>query len=111
VVDAFLAAARSADFDALLTVLAPDAVLRFDLGPRGRPALSGAPAVAQHVVTTAPQFISFATPVLVNGAAGLLFGTRDDPISVLGFTVVGGRIAALDLVATPTKLRHLRIEP
>ena len=110
-VDAFLAAARSADFDALLTVLAPDVVLRFDLGPRGRPALSGALAVAQHVVTTAPQFISFATPVLVNGAAGLLFGTREDPISVLGFTVVGGKIAALDLVAAAAKLRHLRIDP
>jgi RNA polymerase sigma factor (sigma-70 family) len=110
VVDAFLAAARSADFDALLTVLDPDAVLRFDLAPRGRPALSGAQAVARHVVTTAPQFISFATPVLVNGAVGLLFGTREEPISVLGFTVVDGKIAALDLVATPAKLRHLRID-
>jgi RNA polymerase sigma factor (sigma-70 family) len=110
VVDAFLAAARAGDFAALLRVLAPDVVLRFDLGPDGRPALSGAAAVARHVLKTAPRFISFATPVLVNGAVGALFGTRDDPISVLGFTIVGGRIAALDLVATPAKLRHLRID-
>ncbi|MBV9651142.1 MAG: RNA polymerase sigma factor SigJ [Pseudonocardiales bacterium] len=110
VVDAFLAAARSGDFEALLTVLAPDVVLRFDLGPDGRPALSGAHTVAQHVLNTAPRFVSFAAPVLVNGAVGVLFSTRDDPISVLGFTIVDGRIAALDLVATPAKLRHLRID-
>jgi len=110
VVDAFLAAARAGDFAALLRVLAPDVVLRFDLGPDGRPALSGATAVARHVLKTAPRFISFATPVLVNGTVGALFGTREDPISVLGFTIVGGRIAALDLVATPAKLRHLRID-
>jgi RNA polymerase sigma factor (sigma-70 family) len=110
-VDAFLAAARSADFDALLTVLAPDAVMRLDAGPRGLPTLSGAAAVANHVLSTAPRFISFAAPVLVNGAAGLLFGTREKPIAVLGFTIVGGQIAAMDLVATAAKLRHLRIDP
>lgn len=69
--------------------------------------MSGAAAVARHVLKTAPRFIPFATPVLVNGAVGALFGTRDDPIPVLGVTIVAGRIAALDLVATPAKLRHL----
>ena len=64
-------------------------------------------AAVKRLVKTAPRFIPFATPVLVNGAVGALFGTRDDPISVLGVTIVGGRIAALDLVATPAKLRHL----
>ncbi|MBV8181444.1 MAG: RNA polymerase sigma factor SigJ [Mycobacterium sp.] len=110
VVDAFLAAARTGDFDALMSVLAPDVVLRFDVGPQGRPALSGAQAVVQHVLSTAPRFVSFATPVLVNGAAGLLFGTREDPISVLGFTIVDGKIAALDMVAAPDKLRHLHLD-
>jgi RNA polymerase sigma-70 factor (ECF subfamily) len=109
VVDAFLDAARAGDFESLLAVLAPDVTLRFDLGPDGRPDLSGADAVARHVLDTAPLFIAYATPALVNGAVGALFGTRDDPISVLGFTVVGDRIAALDLVAAPAKLRHLRI--
>ncbi|MBV9640936.1 MAG: RNA polymerase sigma factor SigJ [Mycobacteriaceae bacterium] len=110
VVDAFLAAARTGDFDALVNVLAPDVVLRFDLGPHGRPPLSGAAAVIDHVLATAPRFVAFASPVLVNGAAGLLFGTREDPISVLGFTVVDGKIAALDMVAAPDKLRHLRLD-
>ncbi|WP_042381093.1 RNA polymerase sigma factor SigJ [Streptacidiphilus melanogenes] len=110
VVDAFLAAARAGDFEALLDVLAPDVVLRGDLGragPAGFPTRVGADAVARHVLRTAPHFIARAHPVLVNGAPGLLFGTREEPLSVLGFTVVGGRIAALDLIVDPAKLRHL----
>ena len=113
-VDAFLTAARTGDFTSLLAVLDPDVVLRFDLGAAagpGRAPLVGAKAVATHVLRTAPRFVSTANPVLVNGTAGLLFGTREDPVSVLGFTVVAGRIAALDLVADPAKLRHLRLQP
>jgi len=108
VVDAFLAAARAGDFEALLTVLAPDVVLRFDLGPANPQApLVGAEAVARHVLVTAPQYVARAQPVMVNGDVGALFGTRADPISVLGFTVVDGRIAAMDLIVDPAKLRHL----
>jgi RNA polymerase sigma-70 factor (ECF subfamily) len=111
VVDAFLSAARSGDFDALVDLLAPDVVLRFDLGPDlAHKALVGAESVAQHVLATAPRFISFANPVLVNGSAGALFGSRDEPISVLGFTVVNGRIAALDLIVDAAKLQHLSIQ-
>jgi RNA polymerase sigma factor (sigma-70 family) len=108
-VDAFMAAARDGNFEALLQVLASDAVLRFDLGP-GReplPTLTGADAVADHLLHNAPRFIAHAHPVLVNGAFGLLFGTRENPISVLGFTIVNGTIARLDLIADPAKLRHL----
>ena len=111
VVDAFLRAARNADFDALLTVLASDVVLRFDLGPAlAHESLTGAEVVARHVLATAPRYIAFANPVLVNGSAGALFGTTDEPISVLGFTVVDGRIAAMDLIVDPAKLRHLSLE-
>jgi RNA polymerase sigma factor (sigma-70 family) len=111
VVDAFLAAARGGDFDALLTVLAPDVVLRFDFGPDTPSApLVGSDAVAHHVLVTAPHFVAFANPVLVNGYVGALFGTRTKPISVLSFTVVEGRIAALDLVVDPAKLSHLSVE-
>ena len=112
-VDAFLAAARHGDFDALLRVLAPNAVLRFDLGP-GReplPTLAGAEAVAGHVLRTAPRFIARAQPVVVNGAPGLMFGSLVEPLSVLGFTVTGGLIAELDLIADPAKLRHLAAQP
>ena len=107
-VRAFLAAARHGDFEALLRVLAPGAVVRFDLGP-GRqplPTLNGAAAVAGHVLQTAPRFVAFARPAIVNGAAGLLFGSREEPTAVLSFTVSGGRIAELDLIADPAKLRH-----
>ena len=47
----------------------------------------------------------------MNGEAGALFGTHDDPVAVIGFTIVGGRIAELNLVADPAKLHHLTIEP
>jgi RNA polymerase sigma-70 factor, ECF subfamily len=111
VVDAFLQAARSGDFDTLLNVLAPDVVLRFDLGPdQAHKPVLGAESVARHVLATAPRFISFAKPVLVNGTAGLMFGTRDEPISVLGFTIIDGHIAQLDLIVDTAKLGHLGIE-
>ncbi|HEV2257703.1 MAG TPA: RNA polymerase sigma factor SigJ [Streptosporangiaceae bacterium] len=111
VVDAFLVAARAGDFDALLAMLHPDVVFRFDLGPergRHRPPLTGADAVARHLRATALRFSPLGTPVLVNGVAGWLIGTRDNPIAVLGFTIVRGRIAALDLMKDPAKLRRLR---
>lgn len=112
VVDAFLQAARDGNVEALLTVLAPDVRLRFDLGPDlAHQPLTGSDSVARHVLATAPRFVAFAQPVLMNGSAGLLFGTREEPISVLGFTVVDGRIAALDLIVDPTKLSHLGLAP
>jgi RNA polymerase sigma-70 factor (ECF subfamily) len=113
VVDAFLAAARDGDFGALLRVLDPDVVLRFDLGPDNPeflPTLIGADAVARHIMRTAPRFIALAHPVWVNGAAGALFGTPGDPVSVLSFTVAGGRVAELGMVSDPAKLRHLAVE-
>jgi len=114
VVDAFLAAARGGDFEALLEVLDPDVVFRMDLGPVSRVTLrplAGADAVARQVLATAPRFAHLAQPVLVNGQAGALFGTRDEPIAVIGFTIAGGRIAALNLIADQDKLRHLTIQP
>jgi len=113
VVDAFLAAARDGDFGALLRVLDPGVVLRFDLGPDNPeflPTLIGADAVARHIMRTAPRFIALARPVWVNGAAGALFGTPGDPVSVLSFTVAGGRVAELGMVSDPAKLRHLAVE-
>jgi len=114
VVDAFLAAARAGDFEALVQVLDPHVIFRTDTGPAGplaRPPLAGAGPVARRVLGTAPRFVNLARPVLVNGEAGALFGTHDDPIAVIGFTIVGGRVAELNLVADPAKLRHLTIEP
>jgi len=113
VVDAFLAAARGGDFEALLEVLDPDVVFRTDLGPGSplaRPPLAGAGPVAREILANAPRFAHLGQPVLVNGEAGALFGTRDKPVAVIGFTIADGRIVALNLVADPDKLRNLTIQ-
>ena len=111
IVDAFLAAARSGNFEALLSLLAPECVLRYDLGPEMvQGPVVGAVDVARRILATAPRFISFARPILVNGAAGLMFDPGRPPIAVLGFTVVNERIEALDLIIDAAKLGHLTAE-
>jgi RNA polymerase sigma factor (sigma-70 family) len=109
-VDAFLAAARDGNFEALLRVLHPDVVLRVDGGPNAPPAFARAPiAGAEAVAHAAENFRGGADrtePVIVNGTAGLL--VRFPARSIVGaFTVVDGRIAAIDIIADPEKLRRL----
>jgi RNA polymerase sigma factor (sigma-70 family) len=109
VVDAFLAAARGGDFDALVALLDPDVVLRIDRGAvrAGAPReVRGAPAVAGQVHTFA-RLARFARPALVNGAAGFVVAPRGRPVAVAGFTVAGGTIVAIDLLADPARLREL----
>jgi RNA polymerase sigma factor (sigma-70 family) len=109
VVDAFLAAARGGDFDALLALLDPDVVLRVDRGAAPAGASQehrGLPAVAEQVRTFA-RFAEFARPALVNGAAGVVVAPRGRPFAVAGFTVAGGRIVEIDLLADPARLREL----
>jgi hypothetical protein len=109
VVDAFFAAAREGDFDALVAVLDPDVVLRSAGGVR-RPGASrvvhGAAAVAASALTFA-RLSPFVRPVLVNGAAGVLVAPHGRPLSVMGFTVVGGKIVAIDALADPDRLSQL----
>jgi ketosteroid isomerase-like protein len=108
VVDAFLAAARNGDFDALVAVLDPDVVLRSDGGP-GRPAtvlVRGARTVAERAVTFA-RLAPRSRPALVNGAAGVVAGSRERPLSVMGFTVSGGRIVEMDVITDPERLSRL----
>jgi RNA polymerase sigma-70 factor (ECF subfamily) len=109
VVDAFFAASREGDFDALVAVLDPDVVLRADVG--GVPAgasreVRGAPAVADQALTFS-QLAPFARPALVNGAAGVVVAPRGRPYSVMGFTVRGGKIVEIDILADPARLRQL----
>ena len=108
VVDAFLAAARAGDFDALLRVLDPEVVFRFDgggSGPLARPTIQGADAVARELLSTGAPFAPLAEPAIVNGAAGAIVRAAGRPRYVLGFTVVKGRIAAMDLIGDPAKVR------
>jgi RNA polymerase sigma-70 factor (ECF subfamily) len=108
VVDAFLAAARAGDFDALLRVLDPEVVFRFDgggSGPLARPTIQGADAVARELLSTGAPFAPLAEPAIVNGAAGAIVRAAGRPRYIVGFTVVKGRIAALDLIGDPAKVR------
>jgi len=109
VVDAFLAAARGGDFDALLAVLDPDVVVRSDLGavpPGASRVVRGAPAVAEQALTFA-RLSPFAQPALVNGAAGLVVARHGRPFSVMGFTITGGKIVEIDILVDPERLHQL----
>jgi RNA polymerase sigma-70 factor, ECF subfamily len=109
VVDAFLAAAREGDFDALLELLDPDVVLRADAGalPSGASReMHGAQAVAEGARTFA-RLARLAQPALVNGAAGFVVAQQGRPVSVAGFTVTGGKIVEIDILADPERLRQI----
>ena len=109
VVDAFFAAARGGDFDALVAVLDPDVVLRSD-GGTARPSATvvahGARTVAERAMTFA-RLSPFVRPALINGAAGVVVAPRGRPVSIMAFTVRGGKIVAIDALADPTRLRQL----
>jgi RNA polymerase sigma factor (sigma-70 family) len=108
-VDAFLAAARGADFDALVALLDPDVVLRIDSGPRARKAartVRGAGPVAERGVAFS-RLAPFARPALVNGAAGFVVARHDRLLGVAGFTVAQRKIVEIDLLMDPARLRDL----
>jgi RNA polymerase sigma-70 factor (ECF subfamily) len=111
VVDAFSAAAREGDFDALVAVLDPDVVLRSD-GGADRPGetfvIRGARAVAERAASFA-HLSPFARPVLVNGAVGALVAPHGTPFALLGFTVTDGRIVEIDVLADPVRLGELSV--
>jgi RNA polymerase sigma-70 factor (ECF subfamily) len=110
VIDAFLAASREGDFEALLEVLDPDVVFRVDAGgvpPRARPPVEGAAAVAAQILERGSPFARFARPAIVNGNAGVVVVPRKRPVAVVGFVVAEGRIAEIDVIADPAKLRRL----
>ncbi len=110
VVEAFLAAARDRDFERLVAVLDPDVVVRADRGAAGPAASSetrGARAVAEQALTFS-RFADSARPILVNGAPGFIaWLPNGEPFSVLGFTVRGGKIVEIDVLADPARLRRL----
>jgi RNA polymerase sigma-70 factor (ECF subfamily) len=112
VVDAFFAAARGGDFDALVAVLDPGVVLRIDAGPR-RPAASmairGAADVARQAASGLATGLRVAglRPALVNGAAGVVVTRRGRPVTVIGFTVAEGKIVEIDAIADPERVRRI----
>src|SRR5918999_2591030 len=107
VVDAFLAAAREGDFEALLEVLDPDVVLRRDLAPLGGSReIRGARAVAGQALAYSRLYL-LTQPALINGAVGAVAILDGEPFSVGVFTVRGGKIVEIDIVADPGRLRRL----
>jgi RNA polymerase sigma factor (sigma-70 family) len=109
VVDAFFRAARARDFDTLVSLLDPDIVLRADFGP-GHPAAStvlrGASAVAGQALIGA-RTDSAVHPALVDGAAGAVITMRGRPFAILAFTVVDGRIVAIDSIVDAERVRRI----
>jgi RNA polymerase sigma factor (sigma-70 family) len=106
VVDAFLAASRGGDFEALLAVLDPDVVLRADdaaveMGAERE--VRGAAAVAETFSGRARA----ARPALVDGAVGLVWSQGGGPRVVFGFTITEGKIVEVDLIADPERLSQL----
>ncbi|MGY0063125.1 sigma-70 family RNA polymerase sigma factor [Streptomyces sp. LZ34] len=109
VVDAFLTASRGGDFDALLAVLDPDVVARSDGGTL-RPSLlrRGAADVASQAITFA-RFAEAGHPALVNGSPGVVAVAEGRVVSVMAFTIRGGRITALDILTDPERLARIDV--
>src|SRR5215217_3765197 len=108
VVDAFLTAAREGNFEALVSVLDPDVVLRADAGP-GSP-LSVVRRGAETVGTGAMRFADPARvhqPARVNGAAGAVVTVDGRLVSVMAFHIVDSKIAEIDVLADPERLDRL----
>ncbi|HTU38436.1 MAG TPA: sigma factor-like helix-turn-helix DNA-binding protein [Acidimicrobiales bacterium] len=109
VVDAFMAAARDGDFEALMNVLDPDIVVRADEGALPAGALRvvrGAEAVARSAVGFASLGL-LQRPAVVNGVAGAVAMRDGEVFSIGAFTVRGGKIVAIDFLADPARLREL----
>jgi RNA polymerase sigma factor (sigma-70 family) len=111
VVDAFLAAAREGNFEALLEVLDPEVVLRAD---EGAPPI-GASRVVRGAATVARLAIGFSRvdlevrPALVNGAAGIVTLREGRPFAISGFTIRNSRIVEMDVLADPERLDRLNL--
>jgi RNA polymerase sigma-70 factor, ECF subfamily len=107
VVDAFLAASRDGDFDALLALLHPDVEVVAELGPATR-TVRGSYAVAEQALLFRTR-TRFAQPALVDGALGIVIAPRGRLATTLGFTFTDGRIARLRIVGDPDLLARQTI--
>jgi RNA polymerase sigma factor (sigma-70 family) len=109
VVDAFFAATRDGDFDALLALLDPEAIMRVDLGTGPKPSrvVSGAVAIVKRALAFAWRRAQYARPALVNGAAGIVVANQDQPLAIMGLTIARGKITEIEILADTSRLRQL----
>jgi len=108
VVDAYFAAAREGDLEALVAVLDPDVVLRAHRRDGDPLELHGPRRVARGAMT-ARRFAPFVRPALVNGSAGVVAFDGELPFAVLAFTVIGDRAVAIDVFNDPELVAKLDI--
>ena len=110
IVDAYLAAARAGDFEALLRVLDPDVVVRLDdvtaRFARGAREIRGASTVARRALQGRARA---GRTAIVNGAAGIIVAPRGRLLMVLRFTIVDGRIIEIDAVGDAARVRELQL--
>src|SRR5512133_1781816 len=107
VVEAFHAAAREGDFDALVAVLDPDVVLRADGGPTGLSQhVQGAESVASQALLWSRVDLTMRR-VLINGAAGIVTFLHGRPFSIAAVTVENGKIVEIDFLADPERVARL----
>jgi RNA polymerase sigma factor (sigma-70 family) len=103
VVDAFLAASRAGDFEALVAVLDPEVVFRLDVAPALRREVHGAEEVARTVLARGARFAPHARPAIVNGMAGAIVDTPGGMHNIVGFHVVDGKIRSIDLISVSVR--------
>lgn len=108
VVEAFLAASRGGDFAALLAVLDPGVTLRADATAAQMGAMGDARG-AQAVAKTFSGRARAARPALIDGVPGAVWSYRGQPRVVFDFTVVDGKIVAIDMLADAGQLAELEL--
>jgi RNA polymerase sigma-70 factor (ECF subfamily) len=106
VVEAFLAAARDGDFDALVAVLDPEIVERVDTGSGTILEVRGALNVARRAMA-ASQLGLVGRPTLINGAPGWVSVLDGELYAIAALTVQGGRITTMDILLDPVRLARL----
>jgi RNA polymerase sigma-70 factor (ECF subfamily) len=122
VVNAFLAASRLGDFDALLTMLDPDIVLRADAaaaqmgmdsadGAAARMGADGAVSGARAVAGFFSGRAAAVRPALIDGAPGAIWTHLGETRVVFAFTITGGTITVIDLIADPERIARLEVVP
>ena len=109
VVDAFFAAARGGDLDGLVALLDPDVVLRSDGGasrPKATALVRGAEAVGSRAIMFS-QPTATLVPAVIDGNAGVVVAIDGEVFTTMSFTVVDGRVTAIDVLADPNRLQAL----
>jgi RNA polymerase sigma-70 factor (ECF subfamily) len=112
IVAAFLAAARNGDFDALLAALDPDVTLRADAATVAMGAQAGVADESHGAQAVAQQFSGRARGArlaLIAGTVGAVWPSGGQPRVIFSFTIMDGKIAAIEIIADPARLSQLNV--